>query len=117
MSDKSWQEQSECVGIPTQVFFPENGEYKSMKFALSICNKCSVKDICLSENINETIGIFGGTTGKQRQRLRIANPVTRECLECNKPFPANRSHTICSELCKKNRRIKQKRKSANNSFL
>lgn len=37
---------------------------------MTICGACVVRDECLAKHINERVGIWGGTTGRQRQIIR-----------------------------------------------
>ena len=39
--------------------------------AMAVChNECPVRQECLAANLNEKHGVFGGTTPKQRERIR-----------------------------------------------
>ena len=73
----------ECEQVPN-VFFPEefsvqgrvgnNGGSSMYKLAVEtarqICMRCPVMDKCLKVGMFEDYGIWGGTTPKQRQKLK-----------------------------------------------
>jgi len=75
----------ECEQVP-DVFFPEEfsvpvglGNNKglstmynmAMDTARQICMRCPVMDKCLKVGMFEDYGIWGGTTPKQRQKLKL----------------------------------------------
>ena len=62
-----WQQQAACKGMPTDLFFPESGQMDQLRRALAVCKGCPVKGHCLSANLYEKIGIWGGTTARQRR--------------------------------------------------
>jgi WhiB family redox-sensing transcriptional regulator len=51
-------------------FFPERGD--PVLPAKALCNGCEVKSECLATALADPslVGIWGGTTAKQRQKLR-----------------------------------------------
>lgn len=65
-----WREQANCKGLASDLFFPERGELEKAEQALAVCKGCVVKEQCLEANIGEYYGIFGGTSGRERKRLR-----------------------------------------------
>ncbi len=75
--DLSWQGQSNCVGVDPDIFFPERGA--STKEAKSICAACSVREHCLEYALvnGEKFGIWGGTSERERRRLRRARAAQR----------------------------------------
>jgi WhiB family redox-sensing transcriptional regulator len=64
-----WQEQANCRGMNPEVFFPVKGHNVTYDARL-ICEPCEVKAECLELGFRETIGIWGGTTVRDRRRLR-----------------------------------------------
>ena len=66
-----WMRQAHCLGVDTNLFFPERGEPTA--YALSICSECDVRLQCLAFAISgaEREGIFGGTSARARRRLRV----------------------------------------------
>ena len=70
----------ECEQVP-DVFFPEewaargasqstNMYNMAIETARQICMRCPVIDKCLKVGMFEDYGIWGGTTPKQRQKLK-----------------------------------------------
>ena len=71
----------ECEQVP-DVFFPEewaartsmqstNMYNMAIETARQICFRCPVMDKCLKVGMFEDYGIWGGTTPKQRQKLKL----------------------------------------------
>ena len=65
-----WIEQASCRGVDPELFFPARGG--STKEARAVCKGCVVRDKCLNHSLvqGERFGIWGGTTEKERRRLR-----------------------------------------------
>ena len=65
-----WQSEARCAGADPDVFFPERGG--SSKAARAVCSKCNVREQCLEYALNnkEQFGIWGGTSERERRRLR-----------------------------------------------
>lgn len=61
-----------CAEVDSELFFPEREPGKAtFQQAKSICSKCIHKTECLEWAItNFEWGIWGGTTEKQRQKMR-----------------------------------------------
>ncbi len=55
-----------------EIFFPERGEILHYMEAILICEGCPVRSECLEANIGERVGIWGGTTGRERKRIRVS---------------------------------------------
>lgn len=78
MSDNLlWIEDANCKDAPTSIFFPSEelanpARYReSAQEARSYCETCSVQQQCLNYALrNETVGIWGGMTARQRQKER-----------------------------------------------
>jgi len=77
----------ECSKVP-ELFFPEDvfGHHginktsydlnkEMIETAREICLKCPVMALCLKVGLYEDYGIFGGTTPKQRQKLRLQREI------------------------------------------
>lgn len=64
----AWHAQANCLGVGTDVFFPERGE--SYLEALRMCSTCPVAEQCAEVGRNERDGIWAGTTGRQRRRAK-----------------------------------------------
>ena len=70
LSRPSWQSSASCNGVDSAVFFPERGA--SVLPALAICGNCAVSPECLSYAMERShlVGIWGGTSERQRRLLR-----------------------------------------------
>jgi WhiB family transcriptional regulator, redox-sensing transcriptional regulator len=68
-SSTDWQDRAACVETDGDAFFPLEG-FGSRK-AISICSRCPVTRECLNYAlVNNFSGIWGGTSEKERQKLR-----------------------------------------------
>lgn len=79
--DLTWQGRANCIGVDPDIFFPERGA--STKEAKSICAACIVRTDCLEyalEN-SEKFGIWGGTSERERRRLRRQRAAERRAKE------------------------------------
>lgn len=68
-----WREAAACLDAEGEVsFFPDNQDLGGIVRAKAICATCPVSDFCLTWAIetNQTEGIWGGHTPKERRRLR-----------------------------------------------
>jgi WhiB family redox-sensing transcriptional regulator len=64
-----WQDKALCKG-ETELFFSEAFP-NLISDAKLFCEKCNVRRICLKFALdNDEVGIWGGTTTMERQRLR-----------------------------------------------
>ena len=79
--DLTWQGRANCVGVDPDIFFPERGA--STKDAKSICRACVVCEDCLEYALvnGEKFGIWGGTSERERRRLRRARAAQRRARE------------------------------------
>ena len=70
VDDLSWQDHANCVGLDSNLFFPERGE--SCDEAKAICAACTVRAECLEYALanNEQFGIWGGTSNRERRAIR-----------------------------------------------
>lgn len=70
-----WMADANCRGVDPDVFFPERGMDTSQVKA--ICRACDVQAECLAYALNghERFGIWGGTSERERRRLRKRIPV------------------------------------------
>jgi WhiB family transcriptional regulator, redox-sensing transcriptional regulator len=66
----SWQARARCVEVDPEIFFPDRGG--SSKAARAVCRDCSVQTECLKYALanREQFGIWGGTSERERRRLR-----------------------------------------------
>jgi len=64
-----------CQGLDTELFFPEVGQ-NIPPIIKRICKNCPVFDECFSYAVTHTVlGIWAGTTYKQRQMVRSLNNI------------------------------------------
>ena len=69
--DTSWRKQAECRDVTDpNVFFPVRGE--SVNEALAYCRVCPVRSECYDYAMKhpKILGVWGGTSNKQRDRVR-----------------------------------------------
>jgi WhiB family redox-sensing transcriptional regulator len=67
-----WVSDGLCAQTDPEAFYPEKG--KSPESARGVCRRCPVQPECLEWALdsNQQYGVWGGTTAKQRQRMRRA---------------------------------------------
>lgn len=67
-----WMTDALCAQTDPEAFFPEKGG--SNRDAKLTCQSCTVIDDCLAFALanNETHGIYGGLSPKERRRLKAA---------------------------------------------
>ena len=72
-----WAEQALCAQADPDAWFPEKGQHALAKTAMRICRACPVRAQCLDYALSGAdtwggiaTGIWGGTTPRQRDRLR-----------------------------------------------
>src|SRR4029077_14139104 len=63
-----WMDFAACIGADPEIFFPERGA--RWDEALEYCDCCRVREPCLQYALDHrSIGVWGGTTERQRKRL------------------------------------------------
>jgi WhiB family transcriptional regulator, redox-sensing transcriptional regulator len=108
-----WQADALCRQVGSSLFFAEEkGETGAGRMAKSVCNgdgttdPCPVRDACISWalEINDQFAILGGTSPRQRQRLRIQQKRDTggrvRCRTCRRNFTASAGQLDCSEDCR-----------------
>lgn len=68
-----WREAAACLDVQGEVdFFPSKEDFAGIVRAKAVCATCPVADECLSWAVqtNQTEGVWGGHTAKERRRLR-----------------------------------------------
>lgn len=84
-----WQTQALCRGMDPALFFPERGHHDDdCRAALAVCAECPVTTQCLEENLHESDGVWGGTTGRQRRVIRRERRLDGTLPVREKPRPA-----------------------------
>ena len=71
----TWRESAACLDVDSDVFFTTRGDPAQVRAALEYCIVCPVSDPCLDYVMTlprgfRELGIWGGTTPKQRRQLR-----------------------------------------------
>jgi WhiB family redox-sensing transcriptional regulator len=68
-----WRAAAACRGMNPDVFHPAKDDQAAIDAALAVCDVCPVRPLCLRHALeeNETRGIWGGQTERQRDRLRL----------------------------------------------
>ena len=66
-----------CRGADPNLFFPERGQTVRAAVALTYCESCQARAQCLDSTVqrSERVGVWGGTTGRSRKRLRLRRSV------------------------------------------
>jgi WhiB family redox-sensing transcriptional regulator len=72
-ADTSWLLLAACRGTNTNLFFPTRGDNRTLRDSKKICASCPVRQQCLHQALldGEKFGVFGGTSERQRRRLRL----------------------------------------------
>jgi WhiB family redox-sensing transcriptional regulator len=71
LKTEKWMESAVCATADPEEWFPEKGS--SSQKAKNICATCPVIDECLQFALdNEEAGIWGGTSSRERRRMRRA---------------------------------------------
>lgn len=73
-----WMADAACRGTDPALFHPDKGDTATAQEAMELCEACAVKDECLTWALvhNITDGILGGTSPRQRRKLRSARGLT-----------------------------------------
>jgi hypothetical protein len=107
----TWHARSACLGANAGTFFPERGDTAGVARALAICAECTVTAECLAENLAKKDGIYGGTTGAERRKLR-GSGFDIECIVCGETFTAKQeTYKLCSRACRRLRHLEQQAES------
>jgi WhiB family redox-sensing transcriptional regulator len=70
INPNDWRLRALCAQTDPEAFFPEKGG--SARAALAVCAECPVRGECLNHALenDERFGVWGGTTERERRRLR-----------------------------------------------
>jgi WhiB family redox-sensing transcriptional regulator len=71
----AWEAQAACRGLPVETFVTELGT--STEPAKAVCARCPATEECVDSALADPSlsGVWGGTSGRERMRLRKASPV------------------------------------------
>ena len=74
VADYDLYEKALCRGMDINLFFPERGvNYNTIREIKKLCKQCPVRVECFEVAMaqeNDNFGIFGGTTPKERRKIR-----------------------------------------------
>lgn len=88
--DRSWIEDAACVGLDTNLFFPdggaENNDASVVAAVKRVCEGCPVRRECLSYGLAYDTGIWGGLTQYEMNILRFGVTKTRRMTHSLKRF-------------------------------
>jgi WhiB family redox-sensing transcriptional regulator len=72
LTTEAWRGQAACrmPDVPVWMFFPGRGDTETTAAAMAVCGRCAVREACLDTHISEKFGVWGGTTERERRRLR-----------------------------------------------
>lgn len=67
-----WADRAACLGEDQEKFFHGQGHGERPDDARALCAACPVREECLDHALthNETEGVWGGLTAKERRALR-----------------------------------------------
>jgi WhiB family redox-sensing transcriptional regulator len=65
---RPWASQAACRGLDVDLFFPQRGSDGAE--AKAVCAKCPVRAECREDGIDEHVGIWGGTSERERRAIR-----------------------------------------------
>jgi WhiB family redox-sensing transcriptional regulator len=89
-----WRKRAACLGMEPEIFYPTytygRGLDEAIDRAKEICRKCPVVSECLEDALSRPLkdtegGIWGGTTDRERRRLR-RNHATPRFGDTNKGY-------------------------------
>lgn len=73
---EEWAEHGACRDRPEVDWFPDGRAHAEMlraqREAIAVCRACPVRAECAEAGIEERFGVWGGTTERERARLRAA---------------------------------------------
>ena len=114
-----WMQTGACREEDPDLFFPERGgDFAAPK---EVCARCDVKDECLTYAMDNHIqfGIWGGTSERERRKLRGTWPKRTEtlfCRRCNSRFQFLHGYRqrplYCSDTCRKAEAREQQRSAS-----
>ncbi|MBC7459142.1 WhiB family transcriptional regulator [Candidatus Saccharibacteria bacterium] len=82
-----WRSKAECRKVDPELFFPIGEtspiDKQQVKDALAVCAMCQVTEQCLDYALttNQTDGVWGGLSGKQRRAYKRRATILRRRAE------------------------------------
>ncbi|CAN5601145.1 hypothetical protein BH24ACT5_BH24ACT5_17330 [soil metagenome] len=96
-----WTTDAACRGMPADLFFPQQGQPSDQ--AKAVCAGCPVRTECLNYALThyELFGIWGGTSQKQRRRLRSGPRVNAVACGTRSGYQTHqRLHEAVCDACR-----------------
>lgn len=123
-----WMLDAACVGIPTEMFYPEqsvSAQTVEVKALVGICFTCPVQRECLEQALllegdagrRNRHGIWGGKTPNQRHKISLLRERTRNRCKRGHEFTAENTYIIPSSgyrecrVCRSEKRKKYKQRA------
>ena len=93
----NWREQAACLGMDSNLFFPESMQDETAWAARRVCRDCPVAEICLRDALvtEDRHGIRGGLSPTQRTALKKGRKPQRYRTPPGLSGPSNASKTHC----------------------
>ena len=87
-----WMHEAACKGQNPDWFHPPADRGYLANYALKLCDQCPVKTPCLEYALQfpayeDISGVYGGTTSRDRQRIRRGQPPRPKQTPGPKPRP------------------------------
>lgn len=78
LTAEPWRADAACrlPNVPLWIFFPGRADNVTSEAAKEVCARCAVRDECLDAHLDERVGVWGGTTEKERRRIRLERQAT-----------------------------------------
>lgn len=72
MTAPDWRTQAACRGLPTELFFPADGDDAGAERAKAVCRDCPVRRQCVAYALPDPnlYGVWGASTADQRRNRR-----------------------------------------------
>jgi WhiB family redox-sensing transcriptional regulator len=116
VNGEPWTDQALCAQVDVgDIFYPEVGQ-GTVKVAKSICLGCPVRELCLEYALkrSEPHGIWGGTTPRERRRMRPNmrwSPITH-CINGHEYAKTGRRADLSCAQCRRNASQRSKKRGA-----
>ena len=68
-NERDWRDSAACKGMDPDIFFLKRNQGGRNAESKAICAECPVSTECLEAGANETSGIWGGLSARQRRDL------------------------------------------------
>jgi WhiB family redox-sensing transcriptional regulator len=90
-----------CVGMDTDLFFPDPCDFRGIELAKAVCAVCPVVAACLAGAIErgEKFGVFGGLTAEERDNFVRRSKRKRAIPECGTVGGYNRHRRLREPRC------------------